>query len=102
MLSLDKTEEEYLKLRAYIVGRYVANLKTISQSHLELKDRAEDLLLVSDHALSVAIDEVIKDFKFMKFRRPEGTELSAGKMAGILAFRLSRWAIIGTSSSLIH
>jgi hypothetical protein len=94
-------EELLNKLRVYIVGRFTENLNLLINAYPQTKDRY-DTVLISDHSLMVAIDEIIRDFRFMKLRRPDSTVLSAGKMAGIIVFRLSRWPIIGTSDKLLH
>lgn len=56
---------------------------------------------VSRTALSLALAESAKDIKAMQMRRNPG-EISSGKIAGIVTFRLARWNPIHLSGELIE
>lgn len=67
----------------------VARINTKGDDKIPLED-----VMVSDRALSLAFAEAAKDLEIMHIRRRPKSGISSAKIAGVITFRLSRFAPI--------
>lgn len=79
------------------------NIKTkfyLLINNCSYKDRKHSLI-ISEESLAIALYEMIRDICILQYRR-YGLKPTAGKIAGIIVFRLSRAQIIHITDPLMH
>ncbi|MBF0305701.1 MAG: hypothetical protein HQL41_08655 [Alphaproteobacteria bacterium] len=85
-----KTRTLLPRAREQIVGRYVeAVAKALKEFHFHIS-AAE----ISRRELGLAMDEADLDFKALLSRRSQSHGISEGKIAGVIAYRFSRFKIL--------